>query len=83
MLSGSLVSVPLGQIHVVVCAQVLDEVILAREAIAPLARAMINGAVAENRVVHAGLVALEVGAAREPFPAVVASERLSRPERRC
>jgi len=44
---------------------VLDEVILSREAIATFARAVLNRAVAENRVVDAGLVALQIGEASE------------------
>ena len=61
----------------------LDEVILSREAIATLARAMLNRAVAENGVVDARLVALQVGEPSERFAAVVASKRLSGPEQTC
>lgn len=60
-----------------------DEVILSRESIATLARAVVHGAVTEDRVVDAGLVALEVGATGESSAAVVACERLSRPDELC
>jgi predicted S18 family serine protease len=56
----------------------LDEVILTREAIAALARAVINRTVAEDRVVDAGLMALQVRETSKGFAAVVASEWLGR-----
>ena len=55
----------------------LDEVVLAREAIATLPRAVLDGTVAEDGVVDAGLVALQVCEAGEGLAAVVAAEGLS------
>lgn len=60
----------------------LDEVILTREAIATLSRAVLDGAVAEDGVVDAGLVALQVCEAGEGPAAVVAAEGLSGPGER-
>lgn len=65
----------LGHVEVVIGAQVLDKVVLTREAIAALARAVLDGAIAEDWVVNAGLVALQVCAACEGFAAVIAGER--------
>lgn len=61
----------------VVRAQVLDEVVLAREAIATLPRAVLDGAIAEDGIVDAGLVALQVCEAGEGLAAVVAAKGLS------
>lgn len=58
----------------------LDEVVLSREAIATLSRAVLDRAVAENGVVDAGLVALQVRETGEGLSAVVATEGLSGPE---
>lgn len=62
----------------VIRAQVLDQMILARKAIATLAGAVFNRTVAEDRVVHAGLVAFEVREAGEGFATVVTAEGFSR-----
>ena len=62
----------------VIRAEVLDEVILTREAIAALSRAVIDRAVTEHGVVNARLVALQVREASEGLAAVVASEWLGR-----
>lgn len=63
----------------VVGTQVFDEMILAGEAIAALARAVVHRAVAEDGIVNAGLVALEICEASEGLAAAagVAGERLS------
>lgn len=61
----------------VVGAQVLDQVVLTREAIATLARAVFNGAIAEDGEVHARLVALQVREAGEGLAAAVAAKGLS------
>jgi hypothetical protein len=61
---------------------VLDEVILTREAIATLSRAVLDRAVAEHGVVDAGLVALQVCEAGEGPAAVVAAEGLNGPGER-
>lgn len=55
-----------------------DEMVLAREAVAALARAVIHRTVAEDGVVDTGLMTLEICEAGEGLPAVVASERLGR-----
>lgn len=52
----------------------LDQMILARESITPLAGAVLDGTVPEDGVVHAGLVALQVCEAGEGFATVVAGE---------
>lgn len=54
----------------------LDKVVLAGKAIVSLARAVLDGAVAEDGVVDAGLVALEVCEAGEGLAAVVAAKGL-------
>lgn len=56
----------------------LDQVILARKAIAALAGAMLNGAIAEHGVVHTGLVALQVCETRERLATVVTPEWFGR-----
>lgn len=61
----------------------LDEVVLAREAIATLSRAVLHRAVAEDGVVDAGLVAFQVCEAGEGLSAVVATKGLSGPEEIC
>lgn len=54
----------------------LDEMVLTREPIAALARTVLNGTIAEDWVVHAGLVAFQICQAREGLAAVVAGEGL-------
>ena len=54
----------------------LDQVILARKSIAAFAGALVDGTVAEDREVNAGLVALQVCEAGKGLVAVVACERL-------
>ena len=54
----------------------LDKVVLAGKAIVSLARAVLDGAVAEDGVVDAGLVTLQVCEAGEGLAAVVAAKRL-------
>lgn len=61
----------------------LDEVVLAREAIATLSRAVLDRAIAEHGVVDTGLVAFQVCEAGEGLSAVVAAEGLGRPEEIC
>lgn len=56
----------------------LDQVILARETIAALAGAMLDGAIAEHGIVHTGLVALQVCETREGLAAVVAAKWFGR-----
>lgn len=46
-------------------AQVLIQVILSRKAVATFARTVFDGAVTVGRVVYAGIMALQVGRARE------------------
>lgn len=77
VLSGALECSTLGHVQMVVGAQVLDQVVLAREAIATLARAMFHGAIAEDGEVHARLMALQVRKASEGLAAVVATKGLS------
>lgn len=69
----------LWNVHVVVRAQVLDQVVTAREAIAILARAVWDRAVLEDRVVDGRLVSLQVGWAGEALAAVVAGVWFGRP----
>jgi hypothetical protein len=64
----------LGDVHVVVRAKMLDEVIAAREAILCLARARRHRTVGQDREVDAGLVSLDVGDSRERFAALAAGE---------
>lgn len=59
----------------------LDEMVLAREAIAALARAVLDRAVAEDGIVNRRLVALQVREAGKGLAAVIARKGLSRPER--
>jgi hypothetical protein len=54
-------------------------VVLARESVGTFAGAVLDRAVAEHRVVNAGLVALEVCKACESLAAVVTAEGLSWP----
>lgn len=54
----------------------LDQVVLAREAVVSLAGAVLDGAVAEDGVVDARLVALQVCEAGERLAAVVAAKGL-------
>lgn len=54
----------------------LDQVVLAREAIAILARAVLNGAIAEDGEVHTRLVTLQVCKASEGLAAAVATKWL-------
>ena len=54
----------------------LDQVVLAGEAIVALAGAVLDGAVSEDGVVDTRLVALEVCEAGEGLAAVVAAKRL-------
>lgn len=61
----------------------LDEVILAREAIATLSRAVLDRAVAEDGVVDAGLVTFQVCEAGEGLSAVITTEGLSGSEEIC
>ena len=56
----------------------LDKVVLAGKAIVSLTRAVLDRAVAEDGVVDAGLVALQVREAGEGLAAVVAPKRLCR-----
>lgn len=56
----------------VVRAQVLDEVVAARKAIAVLARAVRDRTVLEDRVMDGRLMSLQVGWAGEALAAVVA-----------
>lgn len=66
----------------VIRAEVLDQMVLAREAIAALARAVLDGTIAEDGEMHAGLVALQVCEAGEGAAAVFAGERFSWSSRR-
>jgi hypothetical protein len=66
----------LRHIEVVIRAQVLDQMVLAGETIVALAGAVLNRAIAEDGVVHAGLVALEVCEAGEGLAAVVTAKGL-------
>lgn len=68
---------PFRHLEMVVRSQVLNQVVLARETIGAFAGAVLDGAVAKNGVVDAGLVTLQVCKAREGFAAVVAAEGLS------
>lgn len=61
----------------VIRAEVLDQMVLPREAIAALARAVLDGTIAEDGEMHAGLVALQVCEAGERAAAVVAGEGFS------
>ena len=54
----------------------LDKVVLAGKAIVSLARAVLDGAVAEDGGMDAGLVALQVCEAGEGLAAVVAAKGL-------
>lgn len=60
----------------VVRTEVLDQVILARKTIAAFAGALVDGTVAEDREVNAGLVTLQICEAGKGLVAVVACERL-------
>lgn len=60
---------PLRDRHVVEGAQMLDEVVSSREAAGALARARLDGAVCAERIMHAGLVTLDVGDPREALAA--------------
>lgn len=68
---------PFRHIEMVVRTQVFDQVVLARESIGTFAGAVLDRAVAKDRVVDAGLVALEVCKACESLAAVIATEGLS------
>lgn len=59
----------------------LDQVVLTREAIAAFARAVLDGAIAEDGEVHAGLMALQVCEASERLAAIVATKGLCRSSR--
>lgn len=59
----------------------LDQVVLTREAIAALARAVLDGAVAEDGVVHAGRVSLQVREACEGLAAGIATKGLCGPRK--
>jgi hypothetical protein len=62
----------------VIRAQVLDEMVLAGEAIITLAGAVLDRAIAEDGVVNARLVALQVCEASEGLAAVIAAKGLCR-----
>lgn len=66
----------LRHIQVVIRAQVLDQMVLAGEAIAAFAGAVLHRAIAEDGVVDARLVALQVCEAGEGLAAVVAAKGL-------
>lgn len=79
ILGGAFQGSPFRHIEMVVRTQVLDQVVLARESIGTFAGAVLDGAVAKDRIVDAGLVALEVCKARESLAAVIATEGLCWP----
>jgi len=58
--------------------QVLHQVILTRESIAAFARAVLDGAIAEDGEVYAGLMALQVCEAGEGPAAAIATKGLCR-----
>lgn len=51
----------LWDVQVVVRAQMLDQVVLAGKAITAFARAVVDRAVSEDRIMDTGLMALEIG----------------------
>lgn len=77
ILGGAFQGPPFRHIEMVVRTQVFNQVILARESVGAFAGAVLDRAVAEYRVVDAGLVTLQVRKACESLPAVVATEGLS------
>lgn len=77
ILDGALQCAPLWHVQVVIGAQVLDQMVLAREAIATLAGAVVDGTITENGVMHAGLMALQICETGEGLAAVVAGEGFS------
>lgn len=80
ILSGTFQGSSLWNIQVVIRAQVFNQVILTREAIATFTGAVFDGAIAENRVVNTGLMALQIGKSSKCLAAGITSKWFSRPK---